>query len=518
MPKYVMGIDVGTTGTKAMVFDMSGNIAGKGYREYKLDEPRPNWVEVGARFLVDITFEAVRDAVADSGVDPREIASVGFSVNRSSFCLVDAELNVIDDKVIVWLDSRAESVMDEINAKMPPERRGEITGMPGYNIFAVAKYYWIKKNEPEKYARAKYFASVDSLIMHAFGSDRFVAEISNATVTGLMDVRTLDWNGELAEALGFDMAKFPPLCKPAEAVGTIKESVARKTGLAVGTKIVAGSGDQQLAAMGAGVVKDGAISLTIGTFGLLAIGLAKPDFAALKGLMIPSSPTLGVFEVEGPQVSGATCYRWCRDTLCAEDGAEGEARGVDPYVTMDEKYLQKSAPGSNGVIFYSALFGSGYPTWDTNATGMFLGLRSTHTKADIVRSVIEGITLEARHILESVLAAGVVMDDVITVTGGVSKSKTWCQTVADVMARKIRTLVVSDAAVLGAAGLAAMGAGLTGGTDEFVRNMVKFGDNYEPIPANAEIYDRAFDAYKAAYYGLKERDVFAKLAGLRSAR
>ncbi|MDR1133090.1 MAG: hypothetical protein LBL05_02955 [Synergistaceae bacterium] len=518
MAEYVMGIDVGTTGTKAMVFDMSGGIVGKGYREYKLDEPKPNWVEVGARFLVDITFEAVRDAVTDSGIDPSEIASVGFSVNRSSFCLVDSELEAIDDKVIIWLDSRAESVMDEINAKISPKRRGEITGMPGYNIFAVAKYYWIKKNEPEKYARAKYFASVDSLVMHAFGSDRFTAEISNATVTGLMDVRTLDWNRELAEILGFDMGKFPPLCKPAEVVGVIKDDVAKKTGLAVGTKIVAGSGDQQLAAMGAGVIKDGAVSLTIGTFGLLAIGLAKPDFAALEGLMIPSSPTLGVFEAEGPQVSGATCYRWCRDTLCAEEVAEGEAKGVDPYVTMDEKYLQKSVPGSNGVIFYSALFGSGYPTWDTNATGMFLGLRSTHTKADIVRAVIEGITLEARHILESVLAAGVVMDDAVTVTGGVSKSKTWCQTLADVMGRKIRTLVVSDAAVLGAAGLAAMGAGLIGGPDEFVRGMVKFGDNYEPIPANVEIYDRAFDAYKAAYYGLKERDVFAKLAELRSAR
>jgi sugar (pentulose or hexulose) kinase len=134
----------------------------------------------------------------------------------------------------------------------------------------------------------------------------------------------------------------------------------------------------------------------------------------------------------------------------------------------------------------------------------------------MVRAVIEGITLEARYILESVLAAGVAMDDIVTVTGGASKSKTWRQTIADVMGRKIRTLAVSDAAVLGAAGLAAVGAGLIGGLGEFVRNMVRFGDSYEPIPANVEIYGRAFDAYKAAYYGLKERDVLAKLAELRS--
>jgi len=516
MGKYVMGIDVGTTGSKAMVIDMKGNIAGKGYREYKLSEPKPNWVEVGAKFLVDITFEAVKESVENSKVDPKEIEAIGFSVNRSSFCLMDKDLNVIDDKMIIWLDSRAEGIMEEMNAKISPERRNEITGMPGYNIFAAAKYYWIKKNEPETYAKTKYFASVDSLIMHAFGSDNFVAEISNGTVTGLMDVRTLDWSKELADALGFDLAKFPPLCKPAEVVGVIKADVAARTGLAVGTKIVAGSGDQQLSAMGAGVIKDGAVSPTIGTFGLLAISLAKPDFSALKGLMIPSSPTLGVFEVEGPQVSGATCYRWCRDVLCAEEVAEGEAKGIDPYVVMDGKYLQKSVPGSNGVLFYSALFGSGYPTWDTNATGMFLGLRSTHTKADMVRSVIEGITLEARHILESVLAAGVVMDDIITITGGVSKSRTWCQTIADVMGRRIRTLIISDAAVLGAAGLAAIGAGLYGNPGDFVGGMVQFGEIYEPIPANVEIFDKSFAAYKAAYYGLKEKDVFAKLAELRS--
>jgi xylulokinase len=515
MGKYVVGIDVGTTGSKAMVMDLNGKIVGKGYREYKLNEPKPSWVEVGAKFLADITFEAVKEAVADSKADKGEIEAIGFSVNRSSFCLVDEDLNVIDDKFYVWLDSRAESVMSEINAKIPPERRNEITGMPGYNIFALTKYYWVKVNEPETYAKTKYFASVDSFIMHAFGSDRFVAEISNGTVTGLMDVKTLDWSKEIADKLGFDMAKFPPLCKPGEVVGKIGPEVAAKTGLAVGTKIVAGSGDQQLAAMGAGVVKDGAVSLTIGTFGLLAIGLAKPDFSALTNLMIPSTPKLGVFEVEGPQVSGATCYRWCRDTLCAEDVAEAEKRGVDPYVVMTEKYIRTTKPGAGGVLFYSALFGSGYPTWDTNAAGMFLGLRSTSTKGDMVRAVMEGITLEARHILESVLAAGVEMDDFITITGGVSKSPEWCQIIADIMNRRIRTLNVTDASVLGAAGLAAIGAGLYKDLDEVVENMVSFGTTYDPIPENVALYDKLFSIYKESYYALKGGGIFTKMAGLR---
>ncbi|MBE5957138.1 MAG: hypothetical protein E7253_11910 [Lachnospiraceae bacterium] len=514
MSKYVVGVDVGTTGSKAMVLDLQGNIYGKGYREYALNYPNPDWVEVGANFLLGVTFEAVKEAVETSGVDKNDIEAISFSVNRSSFCLVDEDYNVIDDKFYVWLDSRSEELMAEINEKIGPERRNEITGMPGGNIFAITKYYWVKEKQPETYAKTKYFSTVGSFVQYAFGADEFTVEVSDGTVSGLIDVNTLDWSQEIMEALDFDPAKFPKLCKACDVVGTIKEDVAEKTGLAVGTKIVAGSGDQQLSAMGAGVVEDGAVSLTIGTFGLLAIGLAKPDFKALTGMMIPSTPNIGVFQVEGPQVSGATCYRWCRDTLCAEDVKEAEEKGVDPYILMSEKYVDQSVPGSHGVVFYSALFGSGYPTWDTNATGMFLGLRSTSTKADMVRSVMEGITLESRHILENVLSAGVQMNDIITVTGGASKSPQWCQIIADVMNRKIRTLDVPDAAIIGAAGLAAIATGAYGDLKEAVEGMVRFGDIIEPIPENVEVYNKVFDVYKNAYYGLKSTDVFTKLAEL----
>jgi xylulokinase len=184
---------------------------------------------------------------------------------------------------------------------------------------------------------------------------------------------------------------------------------------------------------------------------------------------------------------------------------------------MGEKYVKNSKPGAGGVIFYSALFGSGYPTWDTNATGMFLGLRSTTSKADIVRSVMEGITLESRHILESVLAAGVEMDDVISISGGVSKSPEWRQIVADIMGRKIRTLNVPDTALIGAAGLAAIGAGLCKDMDEAVSKMVSFSETVDPIPENVKLYDKIFGVYKDAYYALKGKDVFSRLSNLRPA-
>ncbi len=514
MGKYVMGIDIGTTGSKAMVVDLKGNILGSGYREYTLNYPHPNWVEVGAHFLMDLTFEAVKEAVEKSGVDKNEIDAVSFSVNRSSFCLLDENLEPIDDKFYVWLDSRSESVMEEMAQKIDPDRRAELTGMPNGNIFAITKYYWVMKNEPETYAKTKYFSSVDGYAMRRFGMDDFKLEVTSAGVCGLMDVRTMDWCDEVVDALGFDRAKLPPLCNPGDVVGTIKADVAELTGLAVGTKIVAGSGDQQVASMGAGVIEDGSVSLTIGTFGLLAVGLAKPDFAGLKGMMIPSTPNVGVFQVEGPQVSGATCYRWCRDTFCQEEVAQGAAEGIDPYVLMEKNYIEKSKPGSGGVIFYSALFGTGYPTWNTEATGVFVGMKSTTTKADIVRSVMEGITMECRYILESIKGSGVQMQDIITITGGASKSAGWRQIIADVMGRKIRSLNVPDAAVIGAAGIAAIGAGHYATIKEAVEHMVHFGDVIEPIEENVALYNKIFDIYKNTYHGLNDKGVFKDLAKL----
>ncbi len=515
MGKYVLGVDVGTTGSKAMVMDLKGKIYGQGYREYTLNYPKKDWVEIGARFLLDITNEAIKEAVDQSGLDKKEIEAVSFSVQRSTFCLFDQDMNVIDDKFYVWLDSRAEEIMEELNSKMDPDTRNAITGLPGANIYEVDKLYWLMKKEPETYKKIRYVSTVMGYVMYEYGADEFVDEYTNGVVTGLCDVRTHDWCWDLIDACGFDRKIFPKLCMAGDVVGCINEKTAAATGLAVGTRIVAGSGDQQLSAMGRGVLTDGDVCLIIGTYGNIIVGSSKPDFVALKGMMIPPTPNPSVFEVEGAQVSGATCYRWCRDIMCEEDVKEAEEQGIDPFVLMGDKYIKNSVPGSNGVIFYSALFGSGFPTWDTYATGMFLGLRSTSTKADMVRAVMEGITLEARHVLTGIEAAGVDMNEVLTVAGGVAKSPEWLQIIADVMGRKIRTLKTADTAIIGAGIMAAIALGEYKDTAEGVANMVEFGDVIEPIPENVALYEKSFEAYKAAYYGLKSQDVFKKLADIR---
>lgn len=516
MNNYVMGIDIGTTGTKALVIDLDGNVLASGYREYPLSYPKPNHVEVNADYLMDMVYDSVRDAINKAeikNVKNTEIAAVSFSVQRATFAMLDNDLKPINNTFYVWLDNRAETIMDEIYSSMDRDYMFSITGMPITRTYSLEKVYWLKKFSPEVYDNTRYFSLVDAYAMWCFGSDTFCTETSNAMVSGMMDVRTLQWNTEVMDILGLRTDLLPPLVPPGSVVGKIKKDIAEKTGLAEGTLIVAGSGDQQAAAMGAGVIEDGSMSLTLGTVGELVVGLAKPDFSKLNNLMIPCTPKLGIFEIEGNQISGATCYRWARDVFCPTEVALGTEMGVDPYVLM-ENYINKSVPGSNGVIFQAALFGTGYPTWNGEATGSFVGLKSSNSRADMVRAVMEGITLESRFIYEAIKETGVHLKDSITITGGATKSPAWCQIIADVLGCKLHTLEVPDASIIGVAALAAIGAGFFKDTGEGVARMVRTKDTIMPISDNVQFYNKLFPIYRDTYYALNNAGIFSKLAQL----
>ncbi len=511
MANYVMGIDVGTTGAKSMVIDLQGNVLGKAYREYPLEYPKPDWVEIRASYLIEQVFDTVKEAIEKSKVDPKDIKAISFSLQRATFCMHGEDLEPINDTVYVWLDNRAAEIMDEMATKIDPHRQAHLSGMPTSCIYTVEKLYWLKKFQPEIYNATKYCATIDAFVMHKFGADNFCTEVTNTMVSGMIDVNTFDWCDEILDALELDKSKLAPLVDPSTIVGRIKEDVAKRTGLAVGTLIVAGCGDQQAAAMGAGVTEDGAMSLTLGTVGELVVGLAKPDFVKLEGLMIPSTANKGVFEIEGNQISGATCYRWCRDTLCPTEAALADAMGVDAFDLMGN-YIRKSKPGANGVIFYAGIFGTGHPTWNPKATGVYVGLKSSNSRADMVRAVMEGITLESRFIYEAIKETGVHMKNEITVTGGAFKSPEWCQIVADVMNCTLKMLKVSDAAIIGVAIQAAVAAGLFKDLAEGVKSMVQVVDEVKPIPENVEVYNRVFPIYKDVYYGLNDRKVFERLS------
>ncbi|MBQ9828606.1 MAG: hypothetical protein IJM62_07970 [Lachnospiraceae bacterium] len=511
MGQYVMGIDVGTTGTKAMVVDTEGHIIGRGYREYPLITEKNFEVEADAEDIIQKVFDVTKEAVETSGLDPSEIKAVSFSVQRASFFLLDENMEPLNNRLTVWLDTRPTPYMEEIKQLISDDDARKMTGM-GVSPYSVPpKVYTIRKTQPELYARAKYIAAVDTYVLHRFGSDRLTGDICTAMIMSLVDKQTFNWCDKMLDIYDIPKDMMYELVKPGTVVGTIKEDISERTGLAVGTLIVAGAGDQQAGAMGSAIVNDGDISLTLGTVGMFIVGNANPDFDKLPGLMVPSTPNIGVFEIEGNQSSGATCYRWARDVLCAEEIKEAEAEGKDPYDVMG-RLIDESGPGARGVMFNAALFGSGYPYWDGSTTGAFMGLRNFHNKGDMLRAVMEGITLESRVMLEAIKATGAKINDEITIAGGAVKSPTWRQIVADVMNKRVKVLKQADASIIGVAIIAAKAAGFIKDFQEGVDRMVEIDCTVDPIPENAELYDKLFDIYKDLYKMFKEYNISGRLA------
>ena len=511
MGQYVMGIDVGTTGTKAMVVDMEGRIMGKGYREYPLITEKNYEVEADAEDIIQKVFDVTKEAVETSGLAPEEIKAVSFSVQRASFFLLDEDMEPVNNRLIVWLDTRPTPYMEEIK-KVPGDLNFHaLTGI-GMSPYSVPpKVYTIRKTEPERYAKAKYITAVDAYVMHRFGSDKLCGDICTAMIMGLVDTKTFDWCEPMLKAYDIPREKLYDLVKPGTVTGTIKKDIAERTGLAEGTLIVAGAGDQQAGAMGSAIVNDGDVSLTLGTVGMFIVGNATPDFDKLPGLMVPSTPNIGVFEIEGNQSSGATCYRWARDVLCSEEIKEAKETGKDPYDVMG-KLIDESGPGARGVMFNAALFGSGYPYWDGNTAGAFMGLRNYHNKGDMLRAVMEGITLESRVMLEAIKETGAKINDELTIAGGAVNSPTWRQIVADVMNKRVKILKQTDAPIIGVAIIAGVAAGFLKDFQEGVDRMVEIDCTVDPIPENVALYDRLFDIYKDLYKMFKEYNVPARLA------
>jgi xylulokinase len=512
MSKYIVAIDVGTTGTKAMVLSDKGDVLGAGYGEYGCLYPHPNWVEQDAEHLTEMTFKACKTAIEKANVPADSIACVAFSTQRATFGFVDDKGNMLNNRLYGWQDNRAASVIGEITSKIDAGELYAISGMPVTPTFSVEKVYWVMKNDPETYNKAKYIVMMPDYIMYRFGADDFFTEVTNACCSGMVDVYKLEWSDRILDALGIDKRKLPKLVNPSVKVGEVKEDIAKLTGLPVGTPIVTGTGDQQCAALGAGVIEDGFASLTLGTAGLLVVGSKTLDLRKSPGLMAPSSGALGLFELEGIQLGAASSYRWIRDVLAEVEVEEGSKTGVDPYVLM-EKHVEASKPGSNGVVFLPYLTGAGYPTWNPETKGVFAGLKFSNTKSDLIRAVMEGITLEAKDMYEAMKTSDVTIRS-LTITGGATKSPAWRQIIADMFDAEIKVLKVPDATIIGAAILGAIGVGIYENPSDAVANMVEVAYTLKPIKENVEKYNEVYQVYRALYQSLINDGVFNKLSSL----
>lgn len=498
MARYLVGIDEGTTGCKASIFDVHGVMASSAYREYPCYYPQAGWVEQLAEDIVPMLYEACKEAIDKSNIDPRDIAVVSFSAQGSLVMVLDKK-NAPLRPFIGWQDVRSVAEREELFALMPrDEMYREVGAVQMTQSFS--KYYWIKKHQPDLWARLSRITTAMDYALYRFGVDGFYADASSCGRTGLFDVDSYRWSPKMMALLGVTEANLPKLAGLGEVVGHIDTHIAALTGLPVGCPIAVGAMDCCCSAFGTGNYEDGEASMVIGTYGASFITSHKRVRDPAGLLMIKPYVPTQTWTIEGSTSCAASSYRWFRDTFCELEKATGNVVGINSYDLVNAE-IKTVPPGANGVTYLSYLQGADGVRSNPNCGGGFAGLRIGTSKAEIARAVMEGVCYEMKVVVDHQLSTGVKLHG-IRLAGGATKSPLWCQMMADVFRQPIIVPDVDEAACLGAAMIGGIGAGIYRDAQDASQQACRISRTYQPNPENFAAYDEGFRRFNRLYEAL----------------
>lgn len=512
MASYLAGIDIGTTGARCTIFDLNGAIIANEYSEYGSIYPKPGWVEQDLDEMIAVTFEASQAAIAKSGIRPEEIASIGFSTQRSVTVPVYEDGRKVRP-MISWQDARTNAEVEDMLKLIDAESYYAISGMPMGTTWNVTKMLWMRKNEPDLYEKTYKFVQVQDAVLKAFGAEDFYTDTSDMSMYGLWDVANLQWSNKLLDLFDFTPDMMGKPVNPGTKVAEVSSEIAAKTGFAVGTPICVGAGDQNCGAVGMGAVKGGMVTVNLGTGGLIALSADRyiPGFG---GMMISNHAVPGMWQMEGLSNASGSAYRWFRDVFGVFEKEKEKSDGRDAYDHLNDLAAQ-AIPGSKGLLFMPYLGTAATPRWNANARASYIGMSFAHGRPEMARATMEGVALEMRDIMEGWLQAGVEITT-LRLGGGVTKSAVWNQIQADVYGRPVQTLKVGESTVLGAAILGGVGAGVFDTIEEATDKMVAVTNTIEPNMANHRIYEEMYDAYSKAYEGLANSGAYDQLAKIQA--
>jgi len=507
MGAFLAGVDVGTTGARCAVFDLAGKAIASDYRDYGASYPRPGWVEQDSELLIERAMEACRAALTQARVDPREVASVALSAQRSCTVPVDADGRPVRP-MFSWQDARTAEQVEELRQLVDPADYYAWSGLPLGTTWIITKILWMRRHEPELFERTARFVQNQDLVLRAFGAEQFHTDTCCMAFYGLWDVRRSAWNEPLLSRLALSAERFGTPTRPGTRVGEISPAAAEKTGFAPGTPLCVGAGDQNCSVVGMGAIRPGIATVTLGTAGLAILSTDKP-VDGFGGMMVTNHAVEGLWEIEGLSNAAAAAFRWFRDTVALRELDVQRTGGASAYEQLSA--LTAQAPrGSKGLLFLPYLATAATPRWNPQARAAFIGLSFAHGRAELARAVMEGVVLEVRDIIEQWTTAGLTLD-VLRIGGGATRSALWNQIQADVYGRPVETLAGGESTVLGAALLGGVGAGVFRSVEQGVEAMVRVAGQIEPAPAAHALYDEMYDAYVRAYRGLSDSGAFAAI-------
>ncbi len=500
---YLIGIDVGTSGARAVLFDENLNIISSASEEYPLYQPQNGWAEQDPEDWAKATIKAIKTIIEDSGVNKNKVKGIGLSGQMHGLVMLD-ENNSVIRPAIIWADQRTEKECDEITEKVGKERLIQITANPALTGFTASKILWVKNNEPENYNRCKHILLPKDYVRFIL-TGVYATDVSDASGMQLLDVPKRQWSDEILDILEIDKDKLAKVYESPEVTGKIRKSIAEETGLSEDTIVVAGAGDNAAAAVGTGVVTDGSAFTTIGTSGVVYAHSSEVHIDPKGRVHTFCCAVPNAWHIMGVTQAAGLSLKWFKNNIYEGFDPTGEKASYE----LINREIEEVEIGSEKLIYLPYLMGERTPHLDPNARGVFFGLSAKHNKKNLARSVMEGVSFSLRDSYEILLNMGLQIDEMM-ITGGGARSRVWRQMLADIFNCNVRTIESKEGASLGAAILAGVGAGIFESVESACEKYIKKGKEIIPSRENHKIYNEYYEIYGELYRNLENS--FKKLS------
>lgn len=499
MSRLLIGHDVGTGGSKAVLADTEGNLLARAFEPYDVDYPRPRWAEQDPDTWWNAAASNTRRLLHDSGADAADVMGMGFAGQMIGVIPVDAELAPLRP-AIIWMDSRADAQAARLIRRLGGKRAFTlIAGALPTGKDVVCKVAWLEQNEPELFGRAAAILDVTGYLV-ARATGRLSIDHSGAGGTGMLS-RSREWSGLLARACGVPLSKMPPIRRSIDVVGGLSPRAARDTGLPEGTPVIAGMADIPAAATGSGALEDGDAHVYLGTSSWLCLSVEKPKNLPKNGIVSVASPDPSMYIMIGESETAGICLEWFAENLATPSEKEAAGPGEMAVFAVLDEAASRVAPGSDRLIFMPWMFGERSPVGDTTLRGAFVNLSLEHGREHMLRAIYEGVAYNLRWMIDEVARAGFPASSLRAIGGG-AKSDLWMQVIADVTSRRVEAVDnPQEAGALGCALAVAVALGVYPCYKD-IKKVVKVRGSFLPDRARGEEYTRLYRNFRGLYPAL----------------
>ncbi len=496
MNRRLLGIDVGTGGTRALIVDEKGAVVSSATAEHApFVSPQTGWAEQDPNDWWRAAREAIGRALARAEIEASQIAAIGFSGQMHGAVLLDEAGEVIRP-ALIWCDQRTEPQCEAITERVGAEQLIELTSNPALTGFTLPKLLWVRDEEPDLWSRVRSILLPKDYVRFRLTGER-ATDVADASGTLLFDVANRRWSHAMLDAAEINKSYLPSVFESPEITSRVSAEGAAATALIGGTPVVAGAGDQAAGAVGMGIVNPGAVSATIGTSGVVFAATDRPALDRAGRVHTFCHAVPGRWHVMGVTQGAGLSLRWFKENF----GTCEDLGGEDPYDLLC-KEAAIAPPGSDGVLWAPYLMGERTPHLDPHARAALVGLAANHGRSHIIRSILEGVAFSLRDSL-TILAEMNVPVDTIRLGGGGARAALWRQIQADVYGQPVEVLMAEEGAAYGAALLAGVGTGVWASVDEACAQAVRVATRIEPDPAAVSTMDIRYRAYCAIYPALR---------------